>query len=74
MLVTVGWGKDYRNEGFGESSGMKYQLVQLVTSVRTLLRGITCNYDGHCYKFLFSSTVPLMIVNILVILYELLLG
>lgn len=37
--IIVGWGKDYRNEGFGDSSGMKYQLVQLITSVRTLLRG-----------------------------------
>jgi len=40
LSVTVGWGKDYRNEGFGDSSGMKYQLVQLITSVRTLLRGM----------------------------------
>ncbi|XP_065911042.1 immediate early response 3-interacting protein 1-like [Dysidea avara] len=56
FLVKVGWGKDYRNEGFGDSSGIKYQLIQLITSVRTLLR------------------VPLMAVNILVILYELLLG
>ena len=38
-LAAVGWGKDYRNEGFGGQSGVKVQLVNLITSVQTLLRG-----------------------------------
>ncbi len=38
-LAVVGWGRDYRNEGFGPQSGVKFQLVNLVTSVQTLLRG-----------------------------------
>ena len=38
-MHSVGWGKDYRNEGFGGQSGVKVQLVNLITSVQTLLRG-----------------------------------
>jgi hypothetical protein len=56
FLAKVGWGKDYKNEGFGGQSGVKVQLVNLITSVQTLLR------------------VPLVAVNIMVILYELILG
>ena len=44
-LYAVGWGRDSRNEGFGDQSGIKYQLVSLITSVQTLLRG----------KFLFKA-------------------
>ena len=39
---VVGWGRDSRNEGFGDQSGIKYQLVALITSVQTLLRGMVC--------------------------------
>ena len=39
FFITVGWGRDSRNEGFGDQSGVKYQLVSLITSVQTLLRG-----------------------------------
>ena len=39
FCLVVGWGRDYRNEGFGDQGGVKYQLVSLVTSVQTLLRG-----------------------------------
>ncbi|XP_064390919.1 immediate early response 3-interacting protein 1-like [Halichondria panicea] len=56
FLKKVGWGRDYRNEGFVDQGGVKFQLVNLITSVQTLLR------------------VPLLVVNILVILYELILG
>lgn len=42
-LPLVGWGRDYRNEGFVDQGGIKFQLVNLVTSVQTLLRGqYTC--------------------------------
>ena len=56
FLAKVGWGKDFRNEGFGDRGGVKYQLVNLISSVQTLLR------------------VPLMVVNVIVIIYELILG
>ena len=36
---AVGWGRDYRNEGFGEQNGIKHQLVAVITAVQTLLRG-----------------------------------
>ncbi len=36
---AVGWGRDYRNEGFVDQGGVKFQLVNLITSVQTLLRG-----------------------------------
>ena len=39
FISSVGWGRDYRNEGFVDQGGIKYQLVSLVTSVQTLLRG-----------------------------------
>ena len=38
-FFSVGWGRDYRNEGFVDQGGIKFQLVSLVTSVQTLLRG-----------------------------------
>ena len=36
---AVGWGRDYRNEGFGDQNGIKHQLVTVITAVQTLLRG-----------------------------------
>ena len=39
FTCSVGWGKDFRNEGFGDRGGVKYQLVNLISSVQTLLRG-----------------------------------
>ena len=38
FFVLVGWSRDYQNEGFGEQSGMKSQLIALMTAVQTLLR------------------------------------
>ena len=35
----MGWGKDYRNEDFVAQAGVKHQLVNLISSVQTLLRG-----------------------------------
>ena len=54
--LAVGWGRDFRNEGFGDQSGVKYQLVSLVTSVQTLLRGKEdCTYMH--VRNIFSATV-----------------
>ena len=39
FLSSVGWSRDYRNEGFGEQNSIKSQLIHLMSSVRTLLRG-----------------------------------
>ena len=36
---SVGWSRDYRNEGFGEQNTIKMRLINLISSVRTLLRG-----------------------------------
>ena len=38
FFVLVGWSRDYQNEGFGEQSGIKSQLIALMTAVQTLLR------------------------------------
>ena len=38
LPYLVGWGRDYRNEGFVDQGGIKFQLVNLITSVQTLLR------------------------------------
>lgn len=39
----VGWGRDYRNEGFGDQAGIKSQLIALITAVQTLLRSMRHN-------------------------------
>ena len=38
-FLAVGWGRDYRNEDFVVQGGIKHQLVNLISSVQTLLRG-----------------------------------
>ena len=79
FACTVGWSKDYRNEGFGEQRGIKSNLINLISSVRTLLRGKLTVQSFPSIIILFSQLflffiVPLIFVNIVVIAYELLLG
>ncbi|XP_023231493.1 immediate early response 3-interacting protein 1 [Centruroides vittatus] len=38
FLAKVGWGKDQANRGFGDEQGIKYQLINLIHSVRTVMR------------------------------------
>jgi hypothetical protein len=43
FLKKIGWGRDYRNEGFGDQAGIKSQIISLITAVQTLLRSkINC--------------------------------
>ena len=59
LFPQVGWGRDYRNEGFGDQAGMKSQLIALITAVQTLLRSMrqgksiinmycVCGYFSEC--------------------------
>ncbi|XP_077989417.1 immediate early response 3-interacting protein 1-like [Glandiceps talaboti] len=56
FLNKVGWGGDHTVGGFGEDPGMKAQIVNLIRSVRTVMR------------------VPLIILNTVTIVFEVLLG
>uniref|UniRef100_A0A8D0HF86 Immediate early response 3-interacting protein 1 n=1 Tax=Sphenodon punctatus TaxID=8508 RepID=A0A8D0HF86_SPHPU len=38
FLQNVGWGTDQRIGGFGEEPGIKAQLMNLIRSVRTVMR------------------------------------
>ncbi|XP_071844211.1 immediate early response 3-interacting protein 1-like [Apostichopus japonicus] len=38
FLSKVGWGGDQQIGGFGEEPGMKAQLINLIRSIRTVMR------------------------------------
>ncbi|XP_072808409.1 immediate early response 3-interacting protein 1 isoform X1 [Vicugna pacos] len=42
FLKNIGWGTDQGIGGFGEEPGIKSQLMNLIRSVRTVMRGIGC--------------------------------
>ena len=42
----MGWSRDYRNEGFGDQNTIKMRLINLISSVRTLLRGEMSHRSG----------------------------
>lgn len=42
-LFTVGWGADQGIGGFGEVPGIKAQMLNLIRSVRTVMRGKPSN-------------------------------
>jgi len=59
FLARVGWSNASIEPGFGNSadaSSMKTKLINLMTSIRTLMR------------------IPLIAINMVIILYELVLG
>ncbi|XP_076350258.1 immediate early response 3-interacting protein 1-like [Tachypleus tridentatus] len=57
FLSKVGWGRDDQTtRGFGEDPGVKSQLINLIHSIRTVMR------------------IPLILVNIMTILFKLILG
>uniref|UniRef100_A0A8C7GK70 Immediate early response 3-interacting protein 1 n=2 Tax=Oncorhynchus TaxID=8016 RepID=A0A8C7GK70_ONCKI len=41
FLSKIGWGVDQSIGGFGDEPGIKVQLMNLVRSVRTVMRGTT---------------------------------
>ncbi|TSM12590.1 Immediate early response 3-interacting protein 1 [Bagarius yarrelli] len=85
FLRKIGWGADQGIGGFGDEPGIKAQLLNLIRSVRTVMRGKSSNITCQNYSFLFScylsfnlslfpSTVPLIIVNAVCIVLLLLFG
>ncbi|XP_028171164.1 immediate early response 3-interacting protein 1 isoform X2 [Ostrinia furnacalis] len=54
--MAVGWGANHPNHGFEDQSSIKFQILNLVRSIRTVTR------------------IPLIILNILTIIFKLLLG
>lgn len=74
FLTKVGWSTNSRANGFDDPSNdasVKQRLVHLISAVRVLLR-------STCLTLLretnYSFTVPLIAINIVVIVYEILLG
>lgn len=83
--VLVGWSSagnqpgqqfagQYDNTGFGDQGGpgVKSRLINLIGAVRTLLRSEFT--FSRRRTTLINCLVPLIIINIVVILYELVLG
>ncbi|CAG4955462.1 unnamed protein product [Parnassius apollo] len=56
FMQKMGWGSNAPNQGFEDHSSVKYQILNLVRSIRTVTR------------------IPLIILNILTIIFKLLLG
>ncbi|KAJ6264626.1 hypothetical protein Dda_0775 [Drechslerella dactyloides] len=61
FLARIGWAGQ-QDQGFGgQDVSIKAKLINLISAIRTLMRMASC-------------TVPLIAVNIIIIIYELLLG
>lgn len=45
-LFAVGWGADQGIGGFGDEPGIKAQLLNLIRSVRTVMRGKRSNIQS----------------------------
>jgi hypothetical protein len=83
-VPTVGWSTTqlpagYDQNAYGEQAGegVKARLIVLVSAVRTLLRGESISVQGRVYlnpNLPDCCSAPLIILNMLLILYELLLG
>ncbi|CZR50477.1 related to YOS1, subunit of the Yip1p-Yif1p Complex, required for Transport between the ER and the Golgi Complex [Phialocephala subalpina] len=60
FLARIGWSNTVQEPGFGQQVGgdasVKHKLINLMTSVRTLMR------------------IPLILINTVIILYEIFLG
>ena len=88
--VTVGWLSTpqqpwdntnsvyqvYDQSGYraNQDVGIKARLIDLISAVRTLMRSTSHTSLSYCWKSSTTTTVPLNIINIAVIIYELLLG
>jgi len=78
-MNTVGWSSAVADQGFGGANAadasIKSKLVNLVTSVRTLMRS---TYPDVAHRRgsegLTRMIVPLIAINVIIILYELILG
>lgn len=66
--VIVGWGR--ASEGYEQQSSVKRQIIQLIAAVRTLMR----SKAGDLCFLLLTCLVPLIIINIFIIVYEIFLG
>ncbi len=66
----------YDQSGYGATQdvGIKARLIDLISAVRTLMRSTSHVSSTYRQKSSTKMTVPLIIINIIVIIYELLLG
>lgn len=66
------YGQPYEQGGDGDA-GVKSRMINLISAVRTLMRSAYLIASLACHSN-FAFTVPLIAVNLVVIVYELLLG
>jgi hypothetical protein len=69
----TGYDQTGGNAGGIAEPGVKARLVTLISAVRTLLRR-TCLLSSIYVRALICLLVPLIIVNLVIIVYELILG
>jgi hypothetical protein len=80
LLEIVGWSSSQAAQqtynGYEQTAeeGIKSRLVYLITAIRTLLRSehAIAPYPSHSHRQIL--TVPLIAINVIVIVYELVLG
>ena len=84
FVVVVGWGNDQLT-GFGEERGVKHQTINLIHSIRTVMRSKLVS--GSCmpvyrdtYQYIYILTVfffvpvPLIFLNVVTMVLLLLMG
>ena len=78
VLLLVGWSNTISDPGFGGGSSndasVKSKLINLMTSVRTLMRSMYPVVLSSRNILIISEIVPLIAVNTFIILYECALG
>ncbi|KKK14786.1 hypothetical protein AOCH_004955 [Aspergillus ochraceoroseus] len=77
----VGWGRVQSEPAFGttyDSTSVKAKTINLISSVRTVMRGESIPLPTHLPPASRDETrrdeVPLIAINIIIIVYELILG
>lgn len=63
LFNSVGWGVDQSVGGFGDEPGIKVQLMNLIRSVRTVMRGVlsVCLSHTRTHTHLLYLSVYLML-------------
>ncbi|EEH36613.2 hypothetical protein PAAG_07031 [Paracoccidioides lutzii Pb01] len=79
FLARIGWGRTQYEPGFGtvsDNASIKAKSVNLIASVRTVMRTSvmrkrTTDKSTSCS---YRKSVPLIAINLIVIIYEIVLG
>jgi hypothetical protein len=77
LWIAVGWGSTQNEPSFGgggpDNTSVKSKLINLINSVRTLMRSESCR--KHMQKpEVDIDAVPLIFLNLLIIIYSIAFG